>query len=72
MEEVAAAEKRLEEEEEEVTPPTMVTNRGHRLPFPTPSSLVFGECQSPMLAPWPYSSRGKAITFSHKRGRGNH
>jgi hypothetical protein len=72
-----------EEEEEDVTeqiqPPSSwtltegvvvgsSTSRGHQ-------SLAHASstgCQSPVLAPGASSFGGKAITFSHKRSRGNH
>ena len=60
----------------EVTPPTPVTDRGHGLPLLVPSASDFGALgsraqQSPLRAPPASSSRGKAVTFSLKRGRGN-
>lgn len=67
--EVVTIEERELDEEEEVTPPSMVTNRGCQ--SLTPTSFSRG-CQSPMPAPTPSSSRGKAITFTRKWGRRNH
>ena len=59
------------EEEEEVTPPTPVTSKERGLPPITPSFSTSRARQSPLLAPPPSSSRGKVVTFSHKRGREN-
>ena len=64
------------EEEEEVTPPiqaTPATNRRRGLPPIAPSSSASRAPQSPLPTPPASTSRGKgkAIAFSHKRGRGN-
>ena len=71
-------EQQQEEQEEQVTPPTTTTGRGRGLPplAPSASGSHFGASgsraqQSPLPAPPTSSSRGKAITFSRKRGRGN-
>eukprot|EP00253_Pinus_taeda_P034285 PITA_34285 len=70
----------LEQQEEEVTPParaTPVTSRGRGIPpiAPTSSSLASRAQQTPLpTPPTPASTfrgKGKAITFSRKRGRGN-
>ena len=54
-----------------MTPPTPATGRGRGLPPLAPGASGFGAQQSPLPTPPASSSRGKAVTFSRKRGRGN-
>ena len=73
-------EQQQEEQEEEVTPPTPATSRGCGLPPLAPgasgsrsgaSGSTSRAQQSPLPAPPASSSRGKVVTFSRNRGRGN-
>ena len=59
-----------------MTPPTPATGRGRGLPPLAPGALGSGASgsraqQSPLLSPPASSSKGKAVTFSRKRGKGN-
>ena len=54
-----------------MTPPTLATGRGRGLPPLAVSASRSGAQQSPLPALPTSSSRGKVVTFSRKRGRGN-
>ena len=69
-------EQEVVEGEQEVTPPTSVTGRGRGLPPLAPGASDSGTSgsraqESPLPALPVSSSKGKVVTFSRKRGKGN-